>query len=803
MASPKRKNKPKPTRSTSRLAAGSGGEGVIRDTGLQEELESRFLSYALSTIVSRALPDVRDGLKPVHRRVLYAMSQLRLGFDARFRKSAAVVGDVIGKYHPHGDQAVYDTMVRLAQDFSLRYPLVEGQGNFGNIDGDSAAAMRYTEARLSKLAGELTAEMKMDTVEFAPTYDGTQEEPRLMPARFPNLLANGSSGIAVGLATNIPPHNLRETIDAAIALIDTRSLTTKELLKHIKGPDFPTGGQIIATKKEIIEAYDTGKGSIAVRGEWEEENLGRGKKNIVITSIPYTVNKSRLIEKIADLIISKKLPGIVDVRDESTDIIRIVLEPKAGEVELDQIMSFILKKTDLQISFAMNLTALTPDATPLRHSLRQMLKSFIEFRFDVTGKRLNHDLRLIKARLHILRALMKVYKELDRAIAIIRKSKIRDEAKHKLIKYFGFDDIQANAILDLRLSALVGLEISKIKIEKAEKEAQREIIEGVLKSKSKLWSLVKKELKDIKEEYGDKRRSQIITTISNEPEYRPESFIEHEDTHIIVSGQGWVRRMKSVADPQSLRFKEGDSLMAWIPMNTRDVVCFFSSAGKFYAISANDIPGTTGFGAPIQSMFKFMDGERIVSVVGLIKPRGKERKTANDPGGSKQGSLFDKTKKSDFANVFGQTIEDEYAWEFLVMSEGGYGFRFSSGILAETNKNGKKYASVKRDDAIYNVVLINKPSVFILASDGRGLKMRLKEIPVLSGPGAGVRLMKIKPGARVAGVKNLGRGDAIKLLYASGKDDKRGFADIENGARGTVGRMIASRKKKLIGLAMN
>ncbi|VAX25980.1 DNA gyrase subunit A [hydrothermal vent metagenome] len=802
MAAPKRKSKSKLSGSANRLNAGSGGEGTIQNTVLQEELESRFLSYALSTIVSRALPDVRDGLKPVHRRVLYAMSQLRLGFDARFRKSAAVVGDVIGKYHPHGDQAVYDTMVRLAQDFSLRYPLVEGQGNFGNIDGDSAAAMRYTEARLSKLAGELTAEMKMDTVEFAPTYDGTQSEPRLMPARFPNLLANGSSGIAVGLATNIPPHNLKETIDAAIMLIDRRGLTTMELLKYIKGPDFPTGGQIIASKKELCEAYDSGKGSITVRGEWEEEKLARGKKNIVITSIPYTVNKSRLIEKIADLIISKKLPAIVDVRDESTETIRIVLEPKAGETKLENIVSYIYKKTDLQINFAMNLTALTPDATPLRHSLRQMLKSFIDFRFDVTGKRLNYDLRLIKARLHILRALMKVYKELDKAIAIIRTSKTRDEAKQKLIKYFVFDDTQANAILDLRLSALVGLEISKIKIEKAEKEAQREIIEGVLKSKSKLWKLVKKELKEIKEEYGDKRRSQIISAIKDGPEYHPESFIEHEDTHVIVSNQGWVRRMKSVADPQSLRFKEGDSLMAWIPMNTRDVVCFFSSAGKFYAISANDIIATTGFGAPIQSMFKFMDGERVVSVVGLIKQNSKERKTANDPGGSKQGGLFDKTKKSDFANVFGQTIEEEFVWEFLVVSEGGSGFRFSSEILAETNKNGKKYANVKRDDAIFNVILVSKPSIFILASDGRGLKMKLKEVPVLSGPGAGARLMKIKPGARVIGVRNLGRGDFISLLYASGRDDKRGFADVENGARGTVGRMVASRKKKLIGLAI-
>lgn len=779
----------------------AGAGGGVRNTVLKEELESRFLSYALSTIVSRALPDVRDGLKPVHRRVLYAMNQLRLSPDGRYRKSAAVVGDVIGKYHPHGDQAVYDTMVRLAQDFSLRYPLVDGQGNFGNIDGDSAAAMRYTEARLSKIAGELLEDLGKETVDFVPTYDETNKEPRLMPARFPNLLVNGSAGIAVGLATNIPPHNLTETINALDAMIDNPALETKDLLKYIKGPDFPTGAQIITSKAELKEIYETGRGILKVRGDWKKEELSRGKWVIVITSIPYTVNKSKLIEKIAELIVEKKLPTIVDVRDESTEDIRIVLEPKSQNVDAEMAMTYLYKHSDIQSSFPVNLTALTADSVPLRHSLRQMLKSFLDFRYITTEKRLRYELRLIEERLHILTALAKVYNDLDKAIAIIRKAKTRDEARQGLMSYFKLDEVQANAILDLRLSALVGLEISKIKKEKAEKEAERELITSVLESKSKLWKLVKKELAEIREKYGDARRTKIVTSAADEMEYDPEHFIEHEETHVIVSRTGWVRRMKNVASPDSLRFKEGDGLLAWIPMNTRNYVSFFTSVGKVYVIRAYDITQTTGFGDPVQSIFKFGDGERLVSVIGLVRDGG-EKVDQPAPDGTHQKAaqrdIFDQLKQDDVGRVYGETIGE--GAELLLITEEGMGFRFSGDSLSETTRNGRKVANVKEDDAVLGVSVVRKPLIFILANDGHGLMYDISEVSALTGVGAGVRLIKLKPGAVVAGVHNLGKGESVILAYHGAKDDVIKVSEMEKGGRGTVGRKVASPRKKLIGL---
>jgi len=744
---------------------------------------------------------VRDGLKPVHRRVLFAMNQLRLYPDARYRKSAAVVGDVIGKYHPHGDQAVYDTMVRLAQDFSLRYPLVDGQGNFGNIDGDAAAAMRYTEAKLSKIAGELLEDLDKETVDFVPTYDETNKEPRLMPARFPNLLVNGSSGIAVGLATNIPPHNLKETIDALEAMIDDPSMETKDILKYIKGPDFPTGAQIVTSKAELKEIYETGRGSLKVRSEWKKEELERGKWTIVITSIPYTVNKSKLIEKIAELIVEKKLPTIVDVRDESTEDIRIVLEPKSQNVDADMVMTYLFKHSDLQSNFPVNLTALTPESVPLRHSLRQMLKSFLDFRYITTEKRLKYELRLIEERLHILVALAKVYNDLDAAIAIIRKAKTRDEARQGLMGYFKLDEIQANAILDLRLSSLVGLEISKIKKEKAEKEAEQEHIQSILESKGKLWKLVKKELIEIKEKYGDKRRTAIITSAQDEVEYDPEHFIEHEEAHVIISRSGWARRMKSVSSPESLRFKEGDSLLAWLPMNTRNYVAFFTSVGKVYVIRAYDITATTGFGDPVQSIFKFGDGERIVSVMGIVREgevKAPEPAASGQIAKPAQRDIFDQLKSDEVGRVYGEMIGEGV--ELLLVTESGMGFKFSGEGLSETTRNGRKVANVKEDDAVLNVTVVRKPMLFILSNDGHGLLFDMEEVPVLTGVGAGVRMMKLKPGALVIGIKNMGKGDTVTLAFLANKDETLKLSDLEKGGRGTVGRQLVSPRKKLVGM---
>ena len=689
----------------------------------------------------------------------------------------------------------------MAQDFSLRYPLIEGYGNFGNIDGDPAAAMRYTEARLTKLAGEMLEELKKETVAFTSTYDGILEEPRVMPARFPNLLVNGSSGIAVGIATNIPPHNLTETIDAAVALIDDPKLDSRGLLKYVKGPDFPTGAQLLASKRELADVYEQGKGALKVRGEWKTEDMGRGKWQIIITSLPYTVNKSALVEKIALLIIEKKLPTLSDVRDESAEDIRVVLEPKSQNMEPEKIMTYLFRHTDLQINFHVNMTALTPASKPLRHSLKQALQSFLDFRREVTEKRLRYDLRLIEERLHILVALAKVYKFLDEAIAIIRKSKTRDEARQGLMSRFKLDEVQANAILDLRLAALVGLEIARINQEKAEKEAEREIILDVLGSASKLSKLVRKELIAIRDEYGDARRTKVIASAEDEHEYSAEDFIEHEDTHVIISRDGWARRMKTAPKPDTLRFKPGDELLSWLPLNTRDTVLFFTSAGKVYGLRALEIQQTTGFGDPVQAMFKFADKERLVAVMGLAQDvtDTPQPVAANDSPATPQRSLFDQVGAEQVRGVFGRIIGQ--GTELLVYTELGMGFRFMASTLGETTRAGRKVVSLKDDDALLGVTVVNGPLVFALSSDGHGLLMAAEEIAQLSGPGGGVRLIKLKHGAALMAARVVKPKETVTLLYLGGKDDVFKVNDLEKGARGTVGRVVASRRKKLIGLA--
>ena len=772
----------------------SAGHKPFLDADIKSELESRFLSYALSTIVSRALPDIRDGLKPVHRRVIFAMNQLRLFHDARFRKSAAVVGEVMGKYHPHGDLAIYDALVRMAQNFSLRYPLVEGHGNFGSIEGDAAGAMRYTEARLQKLAGEMLEDLKKETVEFIPTFDGENMEPRLFPARFPNLLVNGSSGIAVGIATNIPPHNMTETINAAVAMIEKPGIETKELLKYVKGPDFPLGGEIVTSREDIRKIYETGHGSIKLRGEWKIEELDRGKWQIVVTSIPYTVNLSVLLAKIGELIDEKVVP-LIDVVNESTEDIRIVLEPKSQDVEAEKVMSFLYMHTDLQINYHINITALTPKLKPERHSLEQALKSYLEFRHDTTRKRLTYDLAALKERLLILSAYLKAHGNLDRIIAIIRSSKTRDEARERIMKEFKMNELQANAILDLRLAALVGLEISKIKTEKAEKEVEAEVIEEVLKSKDKLWKLIKKELLEIRDIYGDKRRTNILTSTKDEPEFTAEDFIEHEETHVIISRDGWVRRIKTMTRPESLRFKTGDSLLAWLPISTRDLVCFFTSAGKIYCIKAIEIVQTAGFGDPIQSIFKFADKERVISAMGIIQA-GPEGEGKGKRVG--QTALFDQLDAREVEALYGQIIQKETT--LFLATERAMGLRFSSSALAETNRNGKKIANVKEDDAALGVAIANKSKVFALSSDGHGLKFDMAEVPILSGPGSGVRLMKLKPDQTMRSFRLVEDKDKITLTYISGKDDTFKVSELEKGARGTVGRVLASRRRELAGV---
>jgi len=741
-----------------------GKETAVLTTPLHEEVENRFLTYALSTIVSRSLPDVRDGLKPVHRRILYAMWEMGLGPTAKFRKSAAVVGEVLGKFHPHGDQAAYDAMVRMAQEFSLRYPLVEGSGNFGSLDGDPAAAMRYTEARLSKIAEELLAEIDRQTVAFKPNYDNSLQEPAVLPARFPQLLVNGTSGIAVGMSCSFPPHNLAEVIDGLTAMIDNKKIDLKDILRHVKGPDFPTGGQILNTKKELREIYESGSGPIRIRGEYAVEDLPRGKQAIVVSSIPYTVNKTKLIEKILGLVEGRKLPQVTAVRDESTHEVRIVLELKA-DTSAELVMAYVFKHTDLETTFPANFTALKPNMEPERLSLRDVMKYYLDFRLEIITKRLTYDLKLLKARLHILKALEAVYNDLDAAIRIIRRAKSRDDAAVKLKKHFKLDDEQVKAILEIQLYKLVGLEIERVRKEKAEKTKARKEIEATLANKKKIWGLIKTELQEIKKQYGDKRKS--VLKAADEVEFSQDDFIVHEDTVMILSAAGWVRRMKTVGE--NTRFKEGDSLLATIPANTRDTLGIFSSAGKVYGIKAFDIPPSTGFGEPIQHLFKFGDGERPVSAMNL---------TRLFEGDAEEGQGTGKQEKLSFP---GGTLTA------MSVSAQGVGFLFDlSPFNAVTTRAGKKFAGIKAGDSIMGVGIIDAPNVLFLSSEGKAVVVPVKQIPELSGAGKGVKLVNVKKGEVVL-FRAVRKGDKVAVIDDKGKERVIDLKKYGAMNRGSVG----------------
>ncbi|HSQ78810.1 MAG TPA: DNA topoisomerase IV subunit A [Nitrospirota bacterium] len=738
-------------------------EDTVLTTALHEEVESRFLTYALSTIVSRSLPDVRDGLKPVHRRILFAMWEMGLGPTARFRKSAAVVGEVLGKFHPHGDQAAYDAMVRMAQDFSLRYPLVEGSGNFGSLDGDPAAAMRYTEARLSKIAEELLVEIDKETVGFRPNYDNSLKEPVVLPARFPQLLVNGSSGIAVGMSCSFAPHNIGEVIDGLAAMIDNSHIDVKDLLKFIKGPDFPTGGQILNSKKELKEIYQTGSGSIRVRGEYNLEELPRGRQAIVFTSIPYMVNKAKLLEKLIGLMEEKKLPQVSAVRDESTDVIRVVLELKA-ETNAELVTAYIFKHTDFESNFPMNFTALKPNMEPERLPLKDIMRYFLDFRHELTTKRLNYDLKLLKARLHILKAFEVLYDDLDTAIKMIRKAQSREDAAAKLKKHFKLDDEQVKAILDMQLYKLVGLEIERILKEKAEKTKSKKEIESILASQKKIWGLIKTELLEIKEKYGDKRKS--VMKAAEDVEFSHDDFIVHEDVTVILTKMGWIRRVKTVGE--NLRFKEGDELLALLPANTRDNIAVFSSAGKVYVLKANDLPAGSGFGEPVQHLFKFGDGERPVTAMNLA---------------------------SVFAGAPGEEEKDKQAELSLTprevtvvsVSAKGIGFKFDLGQFnSVTTRAGKKFAGVKTGDSIMGVDILDLPNILFLTSEGKAVVVAAKDIPMLSGAGKGVKLVNVKKGD-VTLFRAVRKGEQVKVIDEKGKEKVIDLKHYSVMTRGSVG----------------
>src|SRR3954449_11859682 len=745
-------------------------EGV----SLHEAAQTRYLNYALSVITSRALPDVRDGLKPVQRRILFTMWQQNLTADAKHRKCAKVVGDVMGSYHPHGDAALYETLVRMAQPFSLRYTLVDGSGNFGSLDGDSAAAMRYTECRLARLSDELLTEIDQTTVPFRPNYDGTRTEPVVLPSRIPNLLINGATGIAVGMATNIPPHNLNEICTALIKLLGNSELSSVQLCRYVKGPDFPTGGQMLNSAEELKEIYKTGSGAIRLRATWEEGPVTRSGKTIYITSIPYAVNKGTLVERIGEVAAGRNLPPLVDVKDLSTDDVRIALELKRDADE-KMVMAFLFKHTPLQTSFVVNLTCLIPTENPEvgrpeRLDLHAMLWHFLHFRLEVVTKRLEHELAAIKKRVHILEGFEKVFDALDDILKIVRKSEGKADAAQQIIKRFDLDAEQTDAILELKIYRLAKLEILLIRKELEERRRRVRQINTLLKDENSRWDIGRVEMEEVQRKYGDARRTSIASD-EGEAEYTAEDFIIEEDNVVIVSRDGWVKRQKEVKDISTTRLREGDQVLAAVAGSTRATVVFFSNFGVAYSARLADIPASTGYGEPIQRFFKLKDGERILAALSL-DPRA-------------VGQIAPKKEGAE-PPVHG-----------VAVSSDGYSLRFSLEPYAEpSTRSGRRYAKAGEGAEFVGVASLSGGEILIVATrEARGLLTKAHEVNFLSGPGRGVILIKLaSKDDRVLGfVASTGDRDLLTVETSRGAEQTISTAKYEVTGRGGKGRELLQR----------
>ncbi len=752
--------------------AGPGGNdpSVV---ALHEAAQARYLNYALSVITSRALPDVRDGMKPVQRRILFTMWQQNLTADVKHRKCAKVVGDVMGNYHPHGDSALYETLVRMAQPFSLRYPLVDGSGNFGSLDGDNAAAMRYTECRLARISDEMLGEIDQSTVTFRPNYDGSKTEPIVLPARIPNLLINGATGIAVGMATNIPPHNLNEVCTALQKLLDNPDLTSVQLARYVKGPDFPTGGQILNSAEELKEIYKTGSGAVRLRSTWEEGPVTKGSKTIFITSVPYTVNKSTLVERIADVALSRKLPPLLDVKDLSTEDVRIALELKKDADE-KMVMAFLFKHTPLQTSFIVNLTCLIPTEAadigrPERLDLHAMLWHFLHFRLEVVTRRLEHELESLKSRVHILQGFEKVFDALDEILRIVRKSEGKPDAAQQIMKRFDLDAEQTDAILELKIYRLARLEILIIRKELEEKRRRIRNINALLKDEEGRWGVVRVEIEEMQKKYGDARRTRISSD-EGEVEYTAEDFIVDEDNVVLVSRDGWVKRQKEVKDVSTTRVREGDTVLAVLPGSTRATVVFFSNFGVAYSARIADLPASTGYGEPIQRFFKLRDGERIVAALSL------------DPRVS--GTIAAK-KEGDVPPVHA-----------LAATSDGYSLRFSLEPFVEpSTRAGRRFARTPEGAEVVGVSRVTGGETVIAATrEARGLLCKVDEINYLSGPGRGVILIKLDKSDRVLGfIASTGDRDLLTVETSRGAEQTISTTKYEVTSRGGKGRELLQR----------
>jgi topoisomerase IV subunit A len=680
--------------------------GHVEDTRLSDALSERYLAYALSTIMSRSLPDVRDGLKPVHRRLIYAMHLLRLDPTAGFKKCARVVGDVIGKFHPHGDVAVYEALVRLAQDFAARYPLVEGQGNFGNIDGDNAAAMRYTEARLTEVARALLSGIDEDAVDFRPTYDGEESEPVVLPGAFPNLLANGAAGIAVGMATSIPPHNAGEICAAAIHMIQHPQATTADLLCHMPGPDFPTGGVLVEDKEAILAAYETGRGGFRVRARWTVERGKHGTWQVVVTEIPYQVQKARLIEQIAQLLEERKLPLLGDVRDESTETVRLILEPKTRGVEPEVLMETLFRATALESRFPLNMNVLDATRTPLVMPLPAVLRAWLDHRHDVLVRRSRHRLAAIERRIEILDGYLLVYLNVDEVIRIIRNE---DEPKPRLMQRFKLTDFQAEAILNMRLRSLRRLEEMEIQKEHRSLSKERKDIQALLKDAALRWRRIAGELEETRQKFGSGALGARRTELGSPPadvEVASDAFVEREPITVILSDKGWIRAVKGhTGEDAELRFKEGDRLKRLVHCQTTDRLILFGTNGRAYTLKAAELPRGRGDGQPVRL-------------------------------------LADLTNEDDVAALFVPTEGAKY----LVASSTGRGFIVADDELAAEKRTGRQVLNLRPGEEAALCVPADGDHVAVIGSNRKLLIFPLEQVPEMA-RGGGVILQRYRDGA--------------------------------------------------------
>ncbi|TBW39739.1 DNA topoisomerase IV subunit A [Siculibacillus lacustris] len=730
---------------------GPGGE--VLPVNLRDALEERYLAYALSTIMHRALPDVRDGLKPVHRRLLYAMRELRLDPGAAFKKCARVVGDVIGKYHPHGDVAVYDAMARLAQDFSQRYPLVDGQGNFGNIDGDNPAAMRYTEARLTDVAALILEGLDEDSVDFRATYDGSEEEPTVLPGAFPNLLANGSNGIAVGMATSIPPHNAHEVCRAALKLIEAPDTPIEQLVELVPGPDFPTGGVIVESRSSILESYRTGRGGFRLRARWAVEDLGRGTWVVVVTEIPYQVAKSRLIEKLADLINDRKVPLLEDVRDESTQDVRVVLVPKSRNASPELMMESLFKLTELECRISLNMNVLSQGVIPNVLGLKDVLVQWLDHQKTVLVRRSEHRLAAIVKRLEILGGLLVAYLNIDEVIHIIRTE---DEPKPFMMARFAITDVQAQAILDMRLKNLRKLEEFEIRKEHDALTAEAEQIRALLASEERQWKIVAASIRRVAAKYGPetplgKRRTSFADAPEHDTADIMEAMIEREPITVVVSDKGWVRTLKGHIDDFSrLEFKQGDKLRIAFKAETTDKLLVFSTGGRFYTLEASKLPGGRGQGEPIRLQCD-MDQDQDVLDVFVHAP----------------------TRR------------------LLVAGKDGRGFVVAESDMVAQTRKGKQVLNLGAADEARICVEVpdGATHVAVIGDNRKLLVFPLDQVPVMT-RGSGVRLQRYRDGG-IAAVKCFVGATGLTWTGSAGRSFTRSLAELKDwlGNRGDAGRL--------------